>query len=424
MNKRTSIVFSAIIGNILEYYDFTVFAVFLVIIGKTFFPKDVEYVQTIYSLAIFSVGFLTRPIGGIIFGFIGDRFGRRISLIISMVGMTIPTFVIGLIPSYEDIGFYAPLTLAIMRLSQGLCISGEGAGAAIFILEHYQNLRPGFTAGIVHASNIAGTMIASIIGIILDKYLGYLEFAWRYAFLLGGVMGLVGFYIRLRVSETPIFKVLEQRKYTLKSPFIHVIKSSWRSMFITFALGACASSIVYFVKVYTNIYYSNILHFNKTTSLSLLAYSSTIMMLTMPLFGHMSDLLGRFKLIYVSSIMILLLSLPTLFLMGSTNLLLQLLVLTILALLGGCISGTAYIFIISLFKPEERFSGVSFSYNLGIAMFGGTSAMISSWLTSKTGLYYSPAFYLMLVSAVFILIIHNMKQHILQLIDQNMNNKK
>jgi len=193
MNKRRSIFLSAISGNVLEYYDFTVYAVFSLAIGQAFFPSGSQVIQTLSSLSVFAVGFIMRPIGGIIFGFIADKYGRRVSLIISMLGMTMTTFTIGLIPGYSDIGYGAPILLVMMRLIQGLCISGEGAGAAIFILEHYQNLRPGFTAGIVHASNIAGTLLASFVGIILEQLFPELEFAWRFAFILGGIMGIIGF---------------------------------------------------------------------------------------------------------------------------------------------------------------------------------------------------------------------------------------
>ena len=141
-------------------------------LGKVFFPSSSATVQMLSSLAVFAVGFLTRPIGGIVFGYIGDIYGRRVSLIISMLGMTVTTFAMGMIPGYDTIGIMAPILLVCMRLIQGLCISGEGAGAAIFVLEHYGNLRPGLVAGIVNGSNIAGTLIASFVGIFIDAYLG------------------------------------------------------------------------------------------------------------------------------------------------------------------------------------------------------------------------------------------------------------
>lgn len=419
MSKPKSVFLSAISGNILEYYDFTVYSVFSSVIGRTFFSVDSEFIQILLSLGVFAVGFLTRPIGGIFFGYVGDKYGRRISLIISMLGMTVPTFIMGLIPSYSDIGIYAPIILVMMRLLQGLCISGEGAGAAIFILEHHQNLRPGFTAGLVHGSNIAGTLIATIIGIIIEQYFYHIDFAWRFAFLLGGFMGLMGFYLRLRVTETPIFKMLALQKKTLKAPFSNVIKTAWKAMFLTFCVGSVASSVLYLVKTYINVYYHNVLHLNNTIALTYLLYTSFIAMITMPLFGGIADIIGKFKTITLVSIAIFILAIPTLFSMSSSVMWCQILSLTILGSLGGAISGAAYIFIISLFTPEQKFSGVAFSYNLGIAMFGGTSPIISRWLVEKTGLFYAPAFYIMATSSIFLVIIYIMRNEIRRLINRS-----
>lgn len=420
MNKRRSIFLSAISGNVLEYYDFTVYTVFAIAIGKEFFPSDSEFVQVLYSLGVFAVGFLTRPVGGVLFGYIADRYGRRVSLITSMLGMTIPTFIIGLIPNYSEIGFLAPTLLIVMRLLQGLCISGEGAGAAIFILEHYQNLRPGFTAGVVHASNIVGTLLATLIGIIFDIFFPNFEFVWRFAFLLGGIMGLMGFYFRLRVSETPIFEMLAAKKQTLKSPFMHVIKTAKKSMFITFCLGAAASSIVYLVKTYINIFYCNVLHFDAAIAKAYLAYASIIMMFTMALSGHISDRIGRFRTITIATIAIFVFVLPCLIFVSCESTWQQIIGLTTLSILGGSISGTAYIFIISLFTPEQRFTGVAFSYNLGVAMFGGTSAAISRSLLEITNLYYAPAFYIMFTSGSLLIVLYYMRSTIRILLDQNL----
>jgi len=415
MSKPKSVFLSAISGNILEYYDFTVYSVFSSVIGHTFFPTSSEFVQIVLSLGVFAVGFLTRPIGGIVFGYIGDKYGRRPSLIISMLGMTIPTFIIGLIPSYYDIGYYAPIILVIMRLLQGLCISGEGAGAAIFILEHHQNLRPGLTAGLVHGSNIAGTLMATFVGIIIEQYFYQINYAWRFAFFLGGLMGLIGFYLRLKMSETPIFKMLSKQKRILKAPFTNVVKTAWKAMFLTFCAGSVASSVLYLVKTYVNVYYHNVMHFSNTTALIYLSYSSFIAMVSMPIFGGLADIIGKFKMIVLATVAILLLSLPTLFSMSSLEVWQQILSLTILGILGGAISGSAYIFIISLFTPEQKFSGVSFSYNLGIATFGGTSPIIARWLVEETGLFYAPAFYLMATSSTFLIIVYFMRNEIRRL---------
>ena len=423
MSKCRSVFLSAISGNILEYYDFTAYAVFSLAIADAFFPGGSQYTKVLLSLSVFAVGFVTRPIGGILFGYIADKHGRRVSLIISMLGMTLPTLIIGLIPSFYEIGYFAPATLVAMRLLQGLCISGEGAGAAIFLLEHYQNLRPGFTAGVVHASNIAGTLLATLVGIVLDYFFYDIDFAWRFAFILGGMMGLIGFYLRLRVSETPIFILLAEKKKTLKVPFIHVLKTAKVSMIVTVALGACASSVVYLVKTYINIYHCDVLHYDGTTAKLYLAYMSIIMMICMPISGHFADSIGRFRMIRLAAFAVFVFALPCFSLLSREGVWQQITALTILAILGGSIAGTAYIFIISLFTPEQRFSGVAFSYNLGIAMCGGTSAAIARWLLETTGQYYAPAYYIMFTSSVFLLVTFLMRYEIRELLDVNLKNK-
>ncbi len=409
MNKRKSVFLSAITGNILEYYDFTVYSVFSVAIGHTFFPNSSEVVQILSSLAVFAVGFVTRPIGGILFGYIGDKYGRKKSLIMSMLGMTIPTFVMGLIPSYEEIGLYAPTVLVLMRLTQGLCLSGEGAGVAIFVLEHYKNKKPGLITGITHGSNILGTLLASGVGIIISKYYTGESHAWRYAFMLGGFFGLCGLYLRLKVGETPIFQELAKAKKILKAPFLHVLETAKPQMFLTFCTGGVTSSIVYLVKTYVNVFYSTVMHLDETTSLMYLAYASFILMIAMVIAGAAVDYVGRLRVIVTACVTIIFLSIPTLLIMAGETTMHHLVALTMLALMAGAVSGSAYIFVISLFTPEQRFTGVAFSYNLGIATFGGTSAMISRWLVQNTGLYYAPALYIMLTASLYLFVLYKMR---------------
>ncbi len=409
MNERKFVFFSAVTGNILEYYDFTVYSVFAAIIGKTFFPAASEFAQILLSLVVFAVGFITRPIGGILFGYIGDRYGRRISLIFSMLGMTVPTFAMGLIPSYAEIGYYAPVMLVLFRLIQGLCISGEGTGAAIFVLEHYNNMKPGFVTAAVHGTNITGSLIATFIGIGIGHFFPHIEYAWRFAFLLGGFMGIAGFYLRLRVSETPIFVNLAEKKRTLRAPFIHVVKTAWPSMFLTFCVAGVTSSIVYMVKTYVVVFFTSVMHYPDPLPFYYSSYALFILMIAMPIAGYFVDKIGQVIIMRWSVVAVLLLAVPTLLLMSSEKVYCQILSLTMLGSLAGAMSGAAYIFVISLFKPEERFSGVAFSYNFGIAVFGGTSPIISRWLVEVTGLYYAPAFYIMTTASLFIFIMFIMR---------------
>ena len=293
-----------------------------------------------------------------------------------------------------------------MRLIQGLCISGEGTGSAIFVLEHNNNFKPGFITGFINATNIIGTLIASLIGILINNYFPEVEFAWRFAFILGGFFGIISFYLRLRTSETPIFLSMIHKNKIRKSSFFDVIKISYKSMILTFGLGGFASLVVYIIKAYVNVFYSTILHFSAAQALWYTAYTSLILMIFMPISGFASDVFGKTRVILSSSIAVIIFITPTFIFMGSDNFVVRCIALTALGILAGAIAGSAYNFVISLFAPEHRFSGVGFSYNLGVAAFGGTSPMISRWLVTYTGLYYAPAFYIMVVAASFTILLY------------------
>jgi MHS family proline/betaine transporter-like MFS transporter len=190
-------------------------------------------------------------------------------------------------------------------------------------------------------------------------------------------------------------------------------------MFLTFCVGGVASSVLYLVKTYVNVFYHNVMHLDNTIALAYLSYTSVVSMIAMPIAGAIADRIGRFQMIVVTSCAVLILALPTLLTMSMPQTWQQIAALTMLGILGGAISGAAYIFIISLFTPEQKFSGVAFSYNLGIAMFGGTSPIISRWLVEITGLFYAPSFYIMTTSTIFLLIIYFMRDVIKRCLKNN-----
>jgi len=162
------IVAAAMVGHILEFFDFTIYAVFAVELGKSFFPAESEFSQILASLMVLSVGFFMRPLGGLLFGHIGDKFGRKVSLIICVVGMALATFLMSIMPTYEEIGLAATLILVSLRLVQGICVGGEGAGSSVFVLEHLNKLKPGLIGGIVNAALTIGILLAILTGLVLN----------------------------------------------------------------------------------------------------------------------------------------------------------------------------------------------------------------------------------------------------------------
>jgi MHS family proline/betaine transporter-like MFS transporter len=199
-SHQKRVVFSSSIGNALEFYDFTLCGVFIPILATVFFPKGNELAALLGGIFAFSAAFWTRPLGAILFGNMGDKEGRKKALSLTVMFMGIPTMMIGFLPSFETIGVAAPLILVALRMIQGLCTGGEYNGAAIFALEHAEK-KSGFISGLISASCVAGAVLATIMGISLARY-GADSIAWRFAFILGGFISIIGFYIRKKTNES------------------------------------------------------------------------------------------------------------------------------------------------------------------------------------------------------------------------------
>lgn len=403
--KKRKIVAPAIVGNIVEYYDFGIYAVYASIIGKLFFPSHSEFLQTLSALAVFAVGFLMRPIGGVFFGHIGDRVGRKTALTISVVGMAIATLCIGLLPSYHEIGVLAPTLLVVIRLFQGMCVGGEGAGSAIFILEHLEGYKPGLIGGIVQASNMFGTLLANFVGILIYHFFGESEFAWRLGFIVGGAMGVIGLYLRFNVSETPQFKDAKEGGRTVRAPLKLAITEKWRRLILIAFLGGVTSAMAYIIRGYFNVFFLQVLHYTERDALYFTAFSLFSFIMFLPIFGIMADKVGYRKFLYIVCYTIIITVVP-IFMMISVpthNLACVFFGLFVFSLLAAAVCAPSYPYAVSALSPELRYSGVAFSWNMGIAVFGGTTPAISRILSQKLAVF-APSFYLAFISMLFIVV--------------------
>lgn len=400
--NRFKIIAAAMVGHILEFYNFTIYAVFAVKIGELFFPATSELAQVLSSLAVIAVGFIMRPIGGAVFGHIGDKYGRRTALTWAVIGTSIITFAIGILPSFEAWGMISPICLVLLMLFLGLCVGGEGAGASIFVLEHMQNLRPGLIGGIVNASLTAGILLAIITGLTINTlYPGNAE-AWRYAFYFGGMMGVFGLYLRLSVDETPEFEKLIQEKRIVNLPLKSVMTNNWRNVILTIAVGGLTGVSGYMVMTFINIYFTTILLYDQKTSLFFGMIANLLLVIFLPIMGYLSDKFGYTKTMVINSLLVLALSVPLFNMLASgQNTAIFVSIFAISALSAG-IYAPLYPFMLRLFSPEQRYSGIAFSLNIGIALMGGSSSFICVALVKYTGITAMPALYWDAVCLIFL----------------------
>lgn len=407
--KKGKIVGSAIVGNIVEYYDFGLFAVFAPIIGELFFPKTGEgLTQTLLALCVFAIGFLVRPLGGIFFGHIGDKWGRKVALTISIFGMAFCTFAIGILPTYERIGILAPIILVIIRLFQGLCVGGEGAAVAIFVLEHLEGYRPGLIGSIVMASNMVGTLLATFVALALSHFGGVVESYWRYAFILGGLVGLIGLYMRYQLNETPIFEARKQSNKISKHPLLDAIRVHWESMLVVLFLGGVTNAVTYTIRGYFPVFFSEVIGYDQVDAWYFTALGLFCMIVFLPLFGVIADKIGYRRFFYIVCNMVVFTIIPIYYMLANPvyDLSKVLAGILFLGILAAAICAPAYPYAIKSFEVELRFSGVASSWNLGNAIFGGTTPLISAFLTEKFG-PIAPAYYLILICLAFMVVKYN-----------------
>ncbi len=402
--KKRKIVGPAVIGNIVEYYDFGLFAVYAHTIGALFFPARADYVQTLWAFGTFALGFFMRPLGGLVFGYIGDKFGRKTSLSISILGMAFCTFIIGVMPTYATLGIWAPILLLMIRLLQGLCVGGEGAGVAIFVLEHTEGYRPGLMGSIVMASNMFGTLLAVFIGIILDYFCQGNE-CWRYAFIGGGLTGLVGIYLRYQLTETPGFIERKKNHNIIKHPIVQAMKKQWPSVLVVIMLGGLTSAIAYTIRGYLNTFFLEVMKYDTGAALYFTSFALFVMIILLPICGLLSDKVGHRKFLHVICVLIMLLVVPFYDMLANPqkNILMVFIGLFGIASLAAAICAPAYSYAIKAFEVELRFSGVAVSWNIGLALLGGTTPVISRYLSEKFSVA-APAYYLIATAGLFLMI--------------------
>ena len=403
MSEKKKILFAGMIGNVLEWYDFVVYGFLAAIIGKLFFPSGDETVELLKSFAVFAVGFVMRPIGAIIFGYIGDKFGRKTALTISIVLMALSTTVIGLLPTYETVGILAPVLLVILKLIQGLSVGGEYTTSISFLVEHAPKDKRGLYGSIGILGAVIGILLGSASGAIVTKLLTeeqLYSWGWRVLFLSGVLLGVVGYFIRRNIEETPKFLELEYEELKPKSPLKELLKKYKDRLLRAFALSTFQAVGFYTIFVYVANHLIVFLKFPKSTALTINTVSMIILTLLIPVMAWLSDKIGRKPIILFSTGLTILLAYPLFSLISSGSFENALIGHVLFAIITAGFMAVLPTTLVELFPTRVRNSGYSIGYNLPFAIFGGTSPLIATWLVKATNNLAAPSFYLIAAAAI------------------------
>ncbi|MCD1284338.1 MULTISPECIES: MFS transporter [unclassified Brevibacterium] len=392
---RKAVAASAI-GNATEWFDYGLYAVSVAYITQHFFPG--EHGQLL-ALLTFAVSFVFRPLGGIVWGPMGDRLGRKAVLALTILLMAGSTFCIALLPSYATIGVAAPIILMLLRVIQGFSSGGEYGGAATFMAEYAPDHRRGFFGSFLEFGTLAGMAAGSLIVLLLQLGLGeetMMDWGWRLPFILAGVLGVVGLYLRTKLDESPVYTELEDSDQgkSVKEVFRVLFTDYWKQLLILGGMVVAVNVVNYTLLSYMPTYLKDPVGMDGNASLTVMFLAQAFMMILIPFGGMISDRVGRKPVWYFSLIGLFVASIPMFMLMANGF---------VWALVGLAVLGVLYIPQLStisatfpaMFPGPVRFAGFAISYNVSTALFGGTAPSVNDALIGSTGNPIIPAYYVM-----------------------------
>lgn len=423
IKEKKIVIFTSMIGNIIEFFDFTLYAIFVPLFAKKFFPSDSALLSLFIGLAAFAVAFIVRPFGAILLGNIGDKFGRRIALIFSILFMGIATSLIGLLPVYESIGIISPIALIACRLLQGISLGGELTSSSIFLTEFF-NKKKGLAAGITLSSVIIGALLATFIGHLVTRDSAP-DYAWRLPFIIGGLLAGIGIYFRIIVEETPEYIELINKNVRSTFPLKEMYRKYLYEFILTSGICAYAGAISYVLLAYITLHLTSFLNYPLSEAIYVNLYGVATMGISSVFFGNLSDKIGSAKLLFYSAMMGVILSVPSFFLIQLDNRWCAIIANIIIGLLAGSYCSAQLVFIAELFPAKIRCSSVSLGHATGLAILGGTFPFITFYLInhysspSVAGLYLAFCSFIGLISVTLSIIKINGSYNVLRAKNQN-----
>jgi metabolite-proton symporter len=410
MPRRTLIeaVAASTIGTTIEWYDFFVYGLAAALVFPAlFFPDSDPFTGQILAFGTFTFGFLARPLGGVVFGAMGDRLGRKSALVTTLLLMGVSTLLVGFVPVYRDIGVAAPLLLVLLRFAQGLGVGGEWGGAVLMALEHGHTGRRGFYASWPQAGVPLGLLSSTAVIELCQGFLGadeFLAWGWRVPFFLSGILIVVGLVIRLRVLETPLFAALQEQDTVARTPIRETLRHYWREVLLAAGLRLAENACFYLFTVWTPAYGKDTLNVDARVMLGAVMAAAALELVTIPLFGLLSDRWSR-RGTYIAGLGLLIAFAWPYFWLLDTREPIAIYVAVILALNGGhaMLYSVQAALIPELFSTRVRCTGASLGYQLGSPFAGGLAPLIGASLLKAAGASWPLAIYIMVVATISLL---------------------
>jgi metabolite-proton symporter len=379
------VVMASLIGTTIEWYDFFLYgSAAALVFNKLFFPEFDPLTGTLLAFATYALGFVARPVGGIVFGHFGDRIGRKRLLMLSLVLMGVATVLIGLLPTYAQIGIWAPLALIALRLVQGFAVGGEWGGAVLMAAEHGDAARRGFWASWPQAGVPAGNLLAAAVLAIMaavQTEADFLAWGWRVPFVLSALLVVVGWYIRNRVSESPMFeKELDEAEAPPKVPAMEVLRERPKALVLGAGLRVGENISYYILTVFSLTYLVDVSHESRSLALNALLIGAAAQFFAIPLFALLSDRIGRRPVYALGAFGLAVWCFVMFGLLGSGDSASIVLALVVGLVLHGAMYGPQAAFITELFPTRIRYSGVSLAYQLTSIVAGSLAPIIALWL--------------------------------------------
>ncbi len=403
MSATRKVVASTMIGNGLEWYDYALYGTFTALISKHFFPAGDDAAALIATFGIFAVGFLMRPLGAVFFGYIGDKYGRKNALALSILMMAVPTACIGLLPTYATIGIWAPILLTVIRLVQGVAVGGEFGGSIVYMVEHSNENNKNLLGSTTILSMLVGLLTGALMATILANIMSAEDFdswGWRIPFILGFFIAMVGLYIRNKLDESPAFMDAKETGHLSDRPVSEALRTNYKEILLGIGIYLSVTIPFYIQTVFMNSFMVKFLHFSTSDTLTIFSIVLITMMIITPISAKLCDKYDREKIMKLALFAYAIYAIPYLHFLEKGMFEYALISQIIFGIILAFYLAPIPALLVDIFPTRTRYTGMALSCNLAAAIFGGTAPIVITKMNDAMGTHSFISYYIIFAAVV------------------------